>query len=733
MKGAEFLHKKDNKLHLSEEVEVASDRNELKSNKPIDKIENYLEKIKKILQPNAITGEIDRGKRNLAMMENYKNKLYEKWNIVIDEEDISDKYWESKKEFYEENGNNKSLSINENGETYISDETKEQEIRRIQADQKESFDRWIEFMASRESNFIPTWAMVWALKGVMNSSQKISSSTSASLSFMLKKRTKDSVAPYPELNQEALAKSIDAIVNKVENGKINEDNPELKKAIESTNFQKIYFGFIEDLNNKDENKEIFQNINGEWKKYNQGDTNAPASLVKDLENKGTGWCTAGYTTAKGHLDLGDMYVYYSEDKNGDNTIPRLTILMFQDKIFEIRGIAPAQNIDEFISPVLYKKMNEFGDLTKEFEPRKQVLEQLDLIWSKHNNSEELNIDDLKFIYEVENELSFFGDAKDPRMNKILEKRDHNKDCEIILADKSISSFDANNFFNLDRLPSNIELDTLNLIGTKVKELPSDLKINNLIISKLNIESLPNNLNLDLLDISETNIKELPLDIKVNKLIATKINLEQIPNDLDCDNINFSSSNVSKLPIGLKTNILNLSSSQINKLPSDLKVKELIIKSTKIKEIPYYPELQVLNAYNSELESLPDGLDLKELNIRESRLTNLPNNLYVKTINASYSKLESLPSDLNCQDLDITLTKITSIPEGIQIDNLKADFDKINYLPKEILENTNLINISEFDKQRLLSEINKLDYKSQLIKDIEDIYEYIEDDEYEEIE
>ena len=61
-------------------------------------------------------------------------------------------------------------------------------------------------------------------------------------------------------------------------------------------------------------------------------------LYNSLQGYNTGWCTAGSReTAKEQLEEGDFYVYYSKDKNGNYTIPRLAIRMSEDEIAEIRG------------------------------------------------------------------------------------------------------------------------------------------------------------------------------------------------------------------------------------------------------------------------------------------------------------------------------------------------------------------------------------------------------------
>jgi len=63
-------------------------------------------------------------------------------------------------------------------------------------------------------------------------------------------------------------------------------------------------------------------------------------LVKSLQGHGTGWCTAGETTTESQLSSGDFYVYYTLDKEGNPTIPRLAVRMEGSQIAEIRGVGP---------------------------------------------------------------------------------------------------------------------------------------------------------------------------------------------------------------------------------------------------------------------------------------------------------------------------------------------------------------------------------------------------------
>ena len=60
-------------------------------------------------------------------------------------------------------------------------------------------------------------------------------------------------------------------------------------------------------------------------------------LFQSLDGKGTGWCTAGHSTAEIQIRSGDFYVYYTYDANNEPAQPRIAIRMEgKDKIGEVR-------------------------------------------------------------------------------------------------------------------------------------------------------------------------------------------------------------------------------------------------------------------------------------------------------------------------------------------------------------------------------------------------------------
>ena len=128
---------------------------------------------------------------------------------------------------------------------------------------------------------------------------------------------------------------------------------------------------------------------------------------------------------------GDFYVYYTLDENGDAKVPRIAIRMDgKNKIGEIRGISGKQNMEPEMMPILEEKLKEFPDRDK-YLKKEHDMKLLTLIDKKVNNNIELNLGELKFLYEIDDKISVFGFMEDPRIKEIKSKRNIKRDYSII--------------------------------------------------------------------------------------------------------------------------------------------------------------------------------------------------------------------------------------------------------------------------------------------------------------
>ena len=172
------------------------------------------------------------------------------------------------------------------------------------------------------------------------------------------------------------------------------------------------------------NETLFETTEGQWVTYPQGSDHMP--LVESIQGHGTGWCTAGEETAKKQLEMGDFHVYYSNDLIGEPTIPRVAIRMQQGSIAEVRGVAPDQNFDPYITPTVEEKLQEFPD-GEQYKQRAEDMTYLTNIDRKVEEGEELTKEDLRFLYEIDRKIESPGYQQDPRIQEIVGDRDIKQD------------------------------------------------------------------------------------------------------------------------------------------------------------------------------------------------------------------------------------------------------------------------------------------------------------------
>lgn len=412
-------------LQTSSEVQRAVERKDKETgekmpNDPAERIEAYTERLENIfLNPNP---EIR--KRNLEM---FRDKIYDA--LIIKKENFPESYFELQKRVARERGQ----AIEEIPET-----TKEQMKDVVIEDQKHSLDAWIDYLTSEDAVY-PAWYKYFVWRNII----KLSQFDKEKGEF--KKRTDTTVAPFPDIYREPLAQIAD-IYEKVKEDNKNLKEPEIKEAF-SKKFPVLYAeliqkSLVESIENKEE-------VNGEWVKYEQGKENEAEKLFNSLEGKGTGWCTAGKSTAEYQIKSGDFYVYYSNDKDNNPTQPRLAIRMSnKDKIGEIRGILPHQNVEPIMQNILNKKLSEFGKEADIYKKKSLDMKKLTEIENKTKNNEKLNKDELVFLYEMNSPIEGFGYEKDPRIEELKKGRNVKEDLAVICECK-----EENILFNFKELSS----------------------------------------------------------------------------------------------------------------------------------------------------------------------------------------------------------------------------------------------------------------------------------------
>ncbi len=400
--GEQFLHQRDSELHISDPVEHEQKRKKIAgektSHKPAEKIADFLSVIEKTHMGYRDSPEV------LERIKQYYQKEH-----VIEPEDIPENYWDSQRQIIVNEGRGGDFEKDKQGKIIIPDQVREQLTEVLIDDQQSSLDNWIEYFTSPDADMYPTWAKYWAFKGML----KLSSYDKEKHAF--NKRDKGTVAPFPDLDREALAYAIDAVVKKAEKKHIPEEqnNPEFKKLLQGANFGKLYVYAAEKITPSEENE--LQNTKGEWITYKKGSD--AKSLYESLQGYGTGWCIAGESVAQNYLNAGDLHVFYSLDKNGKPTIPRSAVVFTAGNITQVRGIAKEQNLDPYIGSIVEDKLNEFPD-GKQYQKRAEDMKQLTVLQEKTKHKEALIKEELEFLYEINAPIEGFGYQKDPRIQEL---------------------------------------------------------------------------------------------------------------------------------------------------------------------------------------------------------------------------------------------------------------------------------------------------------------------------
>lgn len=395
------LHLKNPELQTSPDVQDAVAKQqrlagEKVPNDPSERIEAYMDRLENVfLNPDERVRQ-----RNLDML---RDKIHDA--LLIKKENFPDSYFELQKRVAREQGH---------GDIEITQEMRERMIDTAIEDQRASLDAWIDYLTSDDAVY-PAWFKYYAWNQII----KLSQFDKERGEF--KKRTDSTVAPFPDIYREPLAQIADLYERVKNDNKDSEARREFDKK-----FPSLYAELIQKtLEAQAEGKE---EIKGQWVKYEQGDDDAAEKLFASLEGKGTGWCTAGRSTAQTQIKSGDFYVYYTNDASGVPTQPRLAIRMNgQNQIGEVRGILPHQNVEPLLSGVLEEKLETFGPEADAYRKKSADMKHLTVLAQKHENDEPFTKDDLVFLYEIHSTIEGFGYQRDPRIDELRNGRNVEKD------------------------------------------------------------------------------------------------------------------------------------------------------------------------------------------------------------------------------------------------------------------------------------------------------------------
>ena len=324
------------------------------------------------------------------------------------------------------------------GQYQIPEKEHQELVDQIVNDQKTSLERWLQYLTSPEAQNYPEAFRYFAFAEML----KLGSYDRDRKKFT--KRETNTAAPFPELNHQALAVVLDELKRYQEKQEIalpltKEQEEELQKLLLSQNFGNLYGWSLEYVTSLIYPEEKLQITDGQWKQFKKGSD--PNELVKQIQQYRTDWCIAGQGTAQSYLRRSDIWIYFSNESDkpdASSIIPRAAIVSDGQTISEVRGIfntkETKQHLDNYITPLVSEKLKELPG-GQEWQGAIEDAKKLTSIYLKQEQGkgEELDNDpeSLKFLYQVDKKIGNTGYGQDPRIQKIISKRNLKKDLAFV--------------------------------------------------------------------------------------------------------------------------------------------------------------------------------------------------------------------------------------------------------------------------------------------------------------
>lgn len=453
--NSKFLGEKYNNLHTSKEVvRAVSVSEEPVPQKKEAQINAYLERLERVL------GKEPEGKGYLSGEERLESLLMKDFVLDVQNEDtiidLARALYESEKKIAIERGQGGQIEVLESSDNELLDKYKNAILEKHEI-QKKTLDSWFTYLKQNDAEY-PIWFRYFVVRSLKNMGQFSRDE------MRYANRTPDTIAPFPEFNAEALGFVKKAIETQLEIDGIKNDDKktgkkkqelkqeklqaylqtvkldeerqvelekELTKRLEGKDFAKLYaFAQVETAGSLNR-----ESLDGQWKKYAQNSNYR--LLENELQGKGTGWCTAE-GSAKGQIEQGDFYVYYTKSDVGMYTEPRIAIRMAGGAIAEVRGVNPKQELE----PELVDTAKEmYKDLpgSEKYEKADHDMKLMTSIYNKCFITDretgnkvylnrELSKEELIFLYEIDNKIDGFGYEQDPRIAELRGERNTTEDA-----------------------------------------------------------------------------------------------------------------------------------------------------------------------------------------------------------------------------------------------------------------------------------------------------------------
>lgn len=308
-------------------------------------------------------------------------------------------------------------------------------------DMESSLDQWINYLSDPNEPY-PTWFRYYTFRNILDLGEYDKDKGE------FPKRSAGTNRLFPDIDRGALGYIQDIIeaardpqnLERLRKAQKETDTPsdQMLTKEKAQNFTNFSFAkqYAEGMKQAGEiTSEMRAETRGKWVTYPQNSD--PTPLWASLQNKGTAWCTKGYATADTQLKGGDFHVYYTLDKQGNPTIPRIAIRMQEGQVFEARGVLDTdQNIEKNMLDIADQKIDPLPGAEK-FRRATSDMKYVTSIEDKVKKGEYLSGADLTFLYELNSAIEGFGYKKDPRIAELRSQRNPQEDMPVVFGcDKS---------------------------------------------------------------------------------------------------------------------------------------------------------------------------------------------------------------------------------------------------------------------------------------------------------
>ena len=448
-------------------------------------------------------------------------------NLVMDYEDIPDAYWKQQEQILRDNGQGRELSRDEK-ETLAED---------LIEKQRESINTWSNYLGDKDCPY-PLWFKVYAFDGV----SKMGLINKETKEF--EKRDKSTVASFPTLNPEVLAKVYRNInefygVDKENWLAQHPDDEKLVSLVKSGNFPKLYAKELFETKTIIKTPEKPEDIEGDWFTYQLGDEDELANVAE-----GTGWCIADPNVAHNYLEYGN-YGYSRNEEADEESNSKAKFIIFKlkapnspdgystngvasirldpdGKVTEVSGLNEGQAIEDSLIPTVKEKVLSLPggkEFLQKFED-KQTLIKLD---HKLQKGEDLTKEELSFLYELDRPIANLDtyNNQDPRIKELREKYgieyvlekgiDVNELASRLNPNGIVHNLDIflEHGADIDNIVSNLDPQSISYNLDTLLEHGADIDVNKL-VSNLARYAIVDNLDT---------LLEHGADIDVNKLVS----------------------------------------------------------------------------------------------------------------------------------------------------------------------------------------------------------------------